>query len=211
MCGLYRRRVNLRCLPCLAGRCNHPCLDSQHFYEQVLLERELVVVVGGRPGRYTVTLTRWPPFNHNHHDCDQGAVDIKWSRSYRLFKRRKGPSVSSFKVFYHWHHCYNQSLASWRCHRHYDLHPHQISLLFRDIVSVRPPHQEPGQSKSGKKRNRWNIVIIVIIIITISITIFARLILFCSSLPQKRNWLTQNFRCNFFYGLTFQIIFSLST
>ena len=30
--------------------------DRNH---QVLLERELVVVVGGRPGRYTVTLTRW--------------------------------------------------------------------------------------------------------------------------------------------------------
>ena len=51
--------------------CRHTCHDlpglsspecdvlQNNDAGQVLLERELVVVVGGRPGRYTVTLTRW--------------------------------------------------------------------------------------------------------------------------------------------------------
>ena len=46
-----------------------------------------------------------------------------------------------------------------------------IMFMFRDIVSVRPPHQEPGQSKTGKKRNRWNIVIVIIIIAIVIVII----------------------------------------
>ena len=55
------------------------------------------------------------------------------------------------------------------CHHHskHQKHPHHnfielsisltlIPVTSRDIVSVRPPHQEPGPSKAGKKRNRWS-------------------------------------------------------
>ena len=58
------------------------------------------------------------------------------------------------------HFCYHHH-SKHQKHHHHNFIELSISLslipvMSRDIVSVRPPHQEPGPSKAGKKRNRWS-------------------------------------------------------
>ena len=58
------------------------------------------------------------------------------------------------------HFCYHHP-SKHQKHHHHNFIELSISLslipvMSRDIVSVRPPHQEPGPSKAGKKRNRWS-------------------------------------------------------
>ena len=83
-----------------------------------------------------------------------------------MSERWKRPSISSFQVstkillslYYHFC-CHHHS--KYQKHHHHNFIELSISLslipvMSRDIVSVRPPHQEPGPSKAGKKRNRWS-------------------------------------------------------